>query len=124
MQQNLIQVVDKLNYSGVQSYLDQIFTVLNYYQTVTKELLHENKRVLDKEDTLGNNAFILQDLTEELDGTLKLTQKETARKVLTRFYRNPKTSDVYCQTVSEESQVKELENIIRDKTDIIKSLNN
>jgi hypothetical protein len=62
-----------LQYSGAKDDLDHIFTILNFYQGVKKEILYENKRINEKEDAMSNNAFIFQGLKEDFGDTLKLT---------------------------------------------------
>jgi|LauGreDrversion4_2_1035121.scaffolds.fasta_scaffold938703_1 vacuolar-type H+-ATPase subunit I/STV1 len=72
---------------------------------------------------MSNNPFILQSLKHDFGDTLKLTQTETARKVLQRYYKNVTTRDLHVQTMPEESYIRELENIISDKEDMIKATN-
>lgn len=91
----LVRVFEKLQYSGAKDDLDHIFTILNFYQGVRKEMLYENKRIIDNEDAMSNNAFILQSLKVDFGDTLKLTQTETARKVLHRYYKNITTRDFH-----------------------------
>ena len=58
-------------------------------------MLYENKRIIEKEDAMSNNAFILHGLKVDFGDTLKLTQTETARKVLQRYYKNITTRDLH-----------------------------
>ena len=119
----MVRVFEKLKYSGAKDDLDHIFTILNFYQGVKKEILLENKRIIDSEDAMSNNAFVLQSLKMDFGDTLKLTQTETARKVLHRYYKNITTRDINVQTMPEESYIRELEMIISDKEDMIKATN-
>ena len=59
MQDELLHLQSKLTYSDAQNDLTHIFTILNFHQTFTNELKSENKRLIDNEDSLGNNAIIL-----------------------------------------------------------------
>jgi vacuolar-type H+-ATPase subunit I/STV1 len=43
--------------------------------------------------------------------------------VLQRYYKNVTTRDLHVQTMPEESYIRELENIISDKEDMIKATN-
>ncbi len=119
----MVRVFEKLKYSGAKDDLDHIFTILSFYQGVKKEILLENKRIIDSEDAMSNNAFVLQSLKMDFGDTLKLTQTETARKVLHRYYKNITTRDIHVQTMPEESYIRELEMIISDKEDMIKATN-
>jgi len=93
MSARLLEIFEKLKYSDADSSLRHVYTILNFYKGVHRELNYENQRVTDKEGKLVNLREVIEELSEDLGGTLKLTQKETARKVLHRYYKNVKTKE-------------------------------
>ena len=121
LRDELFQVMDRSKYSDAQDTLKEVYTILNFYRHVQKELQHESHRLGDKEGSLENHEAILEGLENDMDDKLRVTQRSTALRVLQRFYRHFETSEVQIQTMPEEDQIRVLQEIVNDKEDQIRS---
>ena len=59
MRDEIFQMMEKNKYSGVKGTLDHVYTFLNYYKHVHKELLYEGMRIGEKEGNISNKDVVL-----------------------------------------------------------------
>jgi hypothetical protein len=62
MSARLLEIFEKLKYSDADSSLRHVYTILNFYKGVHRELNYENKRVTDKEGKLVNMREVIEGL--------------------------------------------------------------
>ena len=75
-------------YSGVNGALYEVFTILNFYKHVNKELLYESSRINEQETEMTDKNQVIGVLSDDLDQRFKSTQRQTALKVLQKYYKN------------------------------------
>lgn len=81
-------MLEHSQYSGAQDTLNEVYTILNFYKHVHKELVYESQRTAVNESQMTDHKQVFKVLSEGLDGKVKDTQWGTAKKVLQRYYRN------------------------------------
>ncbi|TNV85889.1 hypothetical protein FGO68_gene2554 [Halteria grandinella] len=123
LRDQIFYVMEDSQYSGVNGDLKEIFSFLNFYKHVHKELVIETQRIGENEGEMTDKDLVIENLAGDVDSKMKETQVHTAKKVLQRYYRNIKWVDEGCQTISEEDQIEELKMLCRDKDDTIRILN-
>ncbi|CDW83604.1 UNKNOWN [Stylonychia lemnae] len=120
IREQLQNLLKETNYSGAQTTLKEVHTFLNIQKKFAIDVPVEASIVGDKRQILETNNIMLNDLANDLDVRFKDTQRQTAKKILQRFFKKNPTREIEVQTQSEEQLIENLKSQMIQKEEIIK----
>lgn len=88
---NIQNLLGQANYSGAQTTLNEVNSLFNICLKVSNNRFADAS--VDSKELLETNNLILKTLSNGFENRVHYTQRETAKKILSRYYINKSYSD-------------------------------